>query len=174
MATKLSCFWSYFNNANWHFRFSWAVLFFLFFGLIFLIARGLAATHNLQMIVKYRTIGINTFKEQEKSCRQAFQNVSLGNRIKSILPYLVEAFICFITYVILFAIYFPLVIRARYLVFGLITYFITAAFYSLKLNNSFVCLCVFLFFICVFFLCIESIRESMWEREKTRGNKSWD
>jgi len=105
---------------------------FFFIGLIFLIVRGLVATSNYQIIVKYRTIGIDAFKEKAEIQRQAFQNVSLMNIIKYILPYLIEALICFIIYGILLTIDFPLIILSRYFVFGLAVYFIATAFYSSK------------------------------------------
>lgn len=103
---------------------------FFFMGLIFLIVRGLVATYNLKKIVEYRTIGINAFKEKEKSRKQAFQNVSLMNMTKYILEYLVETLICFIIYGILLTIDFPLVILCRYFVLGLAFFFIAIAYYS--------------------------------------------
>jgi hypothetical protein len=92
---------------------------FIFLGLLFLIVRGLAATYNLQKIIEYRTIGIDAFKEKSELRKRAFQNISFMNKIKSILPYFVEALICFFIYVMLFTVDFPLVILSRYLVFGL-------------------------------------------------------
>jgi hypothetical protein len=103
---------------------------FFFLGLVFLIARGLTAAHNLKNIVEYRTVGIDAFKEKEKSRRQAFQNVSLMNMIKYILQYLVEAIICFIIYVMLLTVDFHLVILCRYFVLGLVFFFIVMAVYS--------------------------------------------
>jgi len=106
---------------------------FIFFGLVFLIARGLTAADNLQKIVEYRTIGVNAYKEKRESQKQAFQNVSSMNMIKYILPYLVEALICFAIYVILLTTDFPLVILSRYFVLGLAYFFITRAFYSFSI-----------------------------------------
>lgn len=105
---------------------------FIFFGLIFLIVRGLTATDNLQKIVEYRMIGINAYKEKRESHRQAFQNISLMNMIKYILPYLVEALICFVIYAILLTVDFPFVILSRYFVLGLAFLFISTAYYSSK------------------------------------------
>jgi len=102
---------------------------FVFFGLMFLIARGLTATDNLRKIVEYRTIGINAYKEKRKSHKKAFQNISSMNKIKYILPCLVETFICLVIYAMLLFVDFPLVILSRYFVIGLVSYFISTAFY---------------------------------------------
>jgi len=102
---------------------------FFFIGLVVFIVRGLVATNNLQTIVEYRTIGIDSFKEKVMSKRQAFQNASLMNVIKYVLPYLGEALVCFVIYAILLAVDFPLVILSRYFVFGLAFSFIVIAYY---------------------------------------------
>jgi hypothetical protein len=103
---------------------------FLFLGLVFLVVRGLVATHNLQIIVEYRTIGINAFKEKNKLRRQAFKNASSLDMIKYVLEYLAEAIICFIIYVMLLTVDFPLVILCRYFVFGLAFFFIVMAYFT--------------------------------------------
>jgi len=103
-----------------------------FAGLVFLIARGLAATGNLRIIVEYRAIGINTYKERRKLLRQALQNVPLMNRTGLILLNIVVAFICFIIYVALLTIDFPLVFLTRSLVFGLFAYFIAIGYHSFR------------------------------------------
>jgi hypothetical protein len=103
---------------------------FCFFGLVYLIVKGLTATHNLQIIVEYRTIGIDTFKERVRTRKQAFQSASSLNMIKYVLQYLVEAIICFIIYVMLLTVDFPLVILCRYSVFGLAFFFIAMVYYT--------------------------------------------
>jgi hypothetical protein len=103
---------------------------FCFFGLVFLIVRGLVATCNLQVIVEYRKIGINAFKEKVRMHRQAFQNASSIDMIKYILQYLVEALICLVIYAILLTIDFPLVILGRSFIFGLAFFFIATAYFN--------------------------------------------
>ena len=104
---------------------------FFLLGLVILIARGLAATHNFQNIVEYRTIGIDSFKEKVRSKRQAFQNASSMDRVKYVLLYLVEALVCCVIYAILLTVDSPLVILSRYLVFGLAFFFVAMTYYSM-------------------------------------------
>jgi len=105
---------------------------FVFFGLIFLVVRGLTATDNLQKIVEYRAIGIGAYKERTGSHRQAFQNISLTSKIKYVLPYFGEALICFIIYAIFLIIDFPFVILGRYLALSFAFFFIVTAYYLSK------------------------------------------
>lgn len=105
---------------------------FFFLGLIVFITRGLVATYNLQRIVEYRTIGIDSFKEIVRSKRQAFRNASLLDMIKYVSIYLVEALISFVIYVMLLAVDFPLAVMSRYFVSGLAFFFVAMAYYSSK------------------------------------------
>lgn len=103
---------------------------FIFFGLMFFIARGLTATDNLTKIVEYRAIGIDAFKEKRESHKKAFQNISLMNKMKYILPYLIETLICLVIYGMLIFVDFPPAILGRYFVIGLVSYLISTAYYS--------------------------------------------
>jgi len=71
-------------------------------GLSWLIGRGFVACINLKTIVEYRIIGIDEFKVQLLSRRQTFRNVSLSNKPKLRLPYLLGLVICFTLYELLF------------------------------------------------------------------------
>ncbi|MDH5483497.1 MAG: hypothetical protein OEY22_11580 [Candidatus Bathyarchaeota archaeon] len=109
---------------------------FFLIGLVVLIVKGLAAAHNFQNIVEYRTIGVDSFKEKIRSKRQAFQNASLINRVEYVLPYLVEALVCYVIYAILLSADFPLVILSRYFILGLALYFSATAFYLMEYYSS--------------------------------------
>jgi hypothetical protein len=109
---------------------------FILFGFVVLMVRGLVAAHNFQIIVEYRTIGIDSFKEKVRSMRQAFQNSSLINRVKYVSPYLVEALVCYVIYAILLTVDFPLAILSRYLIFGLAFFFTVTAYYRVAYYSS--------------------------------------
>lgn len=95
----------------------------LFLGLVWFVSRGLAGARNLQVIVEYRIIGINSFKEKEKSRRQAFQNVSFNNKLKLKLPYLIEILICLTIYGLLLTSSCPFISSIGSLILGLIIFF---------------------------------------------------
>ena len=96
----------------------------LFFGLVYLVARGLTGTRNLQIIAEYRIIGIDTFKEKVKLSRQAFRKISLNDKIKLKLPHFLESLICLIAYILLTTTNFPLIVPIRSLILGLSLFFL--------------------------------------------------
>lgn len=105
---------------------------FLLIGLVIFMVRGLAAVHNLQVIVEYRTVGINSFKDWVRLERQAFQNTSWMNRASYALQNLVLALVCIIVYVMLLSVDSPFVVLSRYFVFGLVCLFLVKAQLSLR------------------------------------------
>ena len=104
---------------------------YLFMGLIFFIVRGLVASSNLNVFIESRTMGMNAYLEQRKSHRQMFKSLTFGNKIKSVLTDLLGASICLICYGILcLMIDLPLLVFTRYLVLGLVFYFLVVVAYS--------------------------------------------
>jgi len=93
-------------------------------GLSWLIGRGFVASVNLKTIVEYRKIGINEFKAQRLSRKQAFRNLSLSNRLILKLPYLIGLIISITIYILLLFSSFPTVPLLRSLSLGLIIIFL--------------------------------------------------
>jgi hypothetical protein len=96
----------------------------LFFSIAYGVFRGLAATHNFQIIGEYRTIGIDAFRENSKRRRQLFQRVSPINRYKMRLQYFACFFICIVALMLIFLIAYESIFQVdlflTFLVAGLI------------------------------------------------------
>lgn len=96
----------------------------LLVGLSWLIGRLFAACMNLRAITIYQTIGIDIFKEQWKSRKQAFRNISFSDKFKLKLPYLMGVTFSFAIFVVLLLISFSAVALVRSLSLGLIIIFL--------------------------------------------------
>ena len=59
--------------------------FLLFWGLWFGIARGLIGLRNLQVINRYRIVGVDQFKEQDMNLKRLLQDSSTKQRIQMML-----------------------------------------------------------------------------------------
>jgi uncharacterized membrane protein (DUF485 family) len=76
----------------------------LFFSIAYGVFRGLAASHNLQIIGEYRIIGTDVFRQNSEKRRQLFQGVSPSNRYKMRSQYFACFFMCIVALMLIFLI----------------------------------------------------------------------